>query len=152
MKDINKPIKHEVIKLAKEYLKDNSYCDLTAIVADNLDANFQVTSFVRDIANQMKRTGLYEYIETGNGESTRYCIIPLPEKPFKEKYWYLISLGTLILGSVLTTATKIIDQKICPAQNATYLINLPNHDSVGRIIDTLKQRIEVLEKQKHDSI
>ena len=62
MRDINKPVKQDVIKLAKVYLKDNSYCDLTAIVKDNFGADYQVTSFVRDIANQMKRTGLYDYI------------------------------------------------------------------------------------------
>lgn len=138
--------KDEVIGLVKKYLQESSFCDLTAIVADNCPDTHQVTSYVRDIAHRMRKTNKYEFKEGGEGYALRYYIYEVPRKPMVEKYWYLVSLGTLIVGATLSTVNDIVKQKILPSPTPISQTVLLQTD-LSKSLDTMKKQIEFLKTQ-----
>ena len=93
--------KNEVIKLAKKYLKSNSLLDLTALIEENCYFTHNHSAYVRDIAYKMRTTGKYEIQMVGD----RYCIIKVPKKSLKDRYWFLLVFSGWVMG-VLTDILK----------------------------------------------
>jgi len=142
--DLNK-FKPDIIKLAEEYLVDNSLIDLTGFIHNDLnipEPNGN-SAFIRDIANRMKRTGHYDIIEQENGQ--RFLVYPLPKKPFKERFWFPIAVFAYFIGLLTPTFQEWIKQKSLPEKSTKDTTQVT---SVQSFQDTAHQRQGTLQNQK----
>ncbi len=56
--------KDEIVKYAKEYLKENSLIDMNGFIHSEMKYPDAPTSFIRDVAYQMWGIGIYDFADT----------------------------------------------------------------------------------------
>ncbi|MEO5995043.1 MAG: hypothetical protein ABIN89_00015 [Chitinophagaceae bacterium] len=105
-------LKKVIIKHSEVYLNlkegGNSSINLTDVIRNDIivvDAN---DNFIRDIGRRMERTRNYSMYETKKDDgSYNVTIIPL-DRPWWERYSPALSIGSLILGIILTVFGDVV--------------------------------------------
>lgn len=132
--------KDEIIKKAKQYLKDNSFIDLYFFIHDNMGYKDAPDSFVRDVAYKMVGTGSYEMVHT---DHSQYFYLINKKWLFRHPIMYgaivaVISAGLAVVVSIATRQDR----------SRLELLRETRQDS---LIHNLTDSIKTLQKQIGDS-
>lgn len=96
--------KNEIIKLAKEYLKENSFLDLRDLCEKNCPPSHSgITTFVRDIAYKMRRIGDFEIQVKNIYDDLTFEVLvwPVPHKSWTVRYPFLFAISMAFIGAGL---------------------------------------------------
>lgn len=106
--------KDEIIKLAIEYLKENSICDLRDICDKNCPpSHSRITTYVRDIAYKMRRTGDFEIqIKNIDNDLTFEVLVwPVPHRSWTVRKPWLFALVMVVIGGLVSWLVAVATPK-----------------------------------------
>lgn len=140
--------KNEIVKWIEAYLHEegNSLADLNSIIPNLCPPSHQDSSFIRDIAHKMKRSGKYELIEEkGMSDfSTRYFVRPLPKKTWRERNPLGAEIRTGLITFIFSVLAALLLLLITNQEKDRK--NTQQDEHLSRLSDSVK----ILEKKIDD--